>query len=448
MDYIWAKLPIITTEGDSIAKIVKAENIGEVIKYENTPQLARVMESLVVNKSLRDIYRKNLNRITPRFYWENVTKPLVKYCLKPHFATDKLKTKELVDLQNSKTSKIVSKNFEGFTNVLVITKNRYRDEEIISGGDVGKIFFLEVEDDPKDRSAGKEDVIDEIGLLKSKITQRTKFDGIVVNNVFKNFTPKFFYDLTNVLSDKLRRDGLLFISLPDERGLASKLGEDKNNKADSRIDDFTLEFILQEAGFKIIEKGVWDKFEKLDLENSEGILENIYGKNELFELFEIEFDRENFSEIKLLSRFDMLESETLASDKTVKGKLRKYLYSLTSLYFENMRKNYNESIKAINNNIQVQINKELNEVNRKNRERLLLIYFNIFKSIHREIVSLGYDMNSLKEILLPLKEKSKKLEDTDLDQKLEILMRDFENLDELMGLTVSNKYYLVKKDRF
>jgi len=59
IDYIWARLPVITTEGDSIAKMVKTENIGEVVKYENTHQLARVMESMVTNKSLKEIYRKN-----------------------------------------------------------------------------------------------------------------------------------------------------------------------------------------------------------------------------------------------------------------------------------------------------------------------------------------------------------------------------------------------------
>ncbi len=78
LDYIWAGLPVITTEGDSIAKMVKEENIGEVVKYENTTQLARVLESMLKNKSLQDIYRKNLKKIRSRFFWENVTKPLVK----------------------------------------------------------------------------------------------------------------------------------------------------------------------------------------------------------------------------------------------------------------------------------------------------------------------------------------------------------------------------------
>lgn len=444
MDYIWARLPVITTEGDSIAKMVKVENIGEVVKYEDTHQLARVMESIVTNKSLKEIYRKNLNKIAPGFYWENVTRPLVKYCVNSYYAVDKRKIIELIDLQNSKISKIIKNNFEGCSNVLKITSNKYRDEKIIDKSDVGKIFCLEVDDDFV--ILEDEDVkLDEIEILKSKITQRAKFDGIIVNNAFSKITPKFFYDLTSVLSPKLKRDGLLFFSIPEKRGFYKLFGEGKkDDRSGARIDDFTIEFILKNAGFEIIDKGIWDKIEYTAISSGENEMDEIYGKNELFELFEIKLSKEEFKDLKLLSRLDILDSENLAKDRTVKGKLRRYMYLLTSMYFENLRKSYNESVKAINNNIQVQINREINELNRKNRERLLLIYFDIFRTLHREIKSLGYDISSLREVLGDFKPKSISGLRIDIDQKLDVLLRDFENIDRIMGLTVSNKYYLAK----
>ncbi len=445
MDYIWARLPVITTEGDSIAKMVKVENIGEVVKYENTNQLARVMESVATNKSLKEIYRKNLNKIAPRFYWENATRPLVKYCVNSYYAVDKRKIIELIDLQNSKISKIIKNNFEGCSNVLKITSNKYRDEKIIDKSDVGKIFCLEVDDDfvSLEDEDGK---LDEIGILKSKITQRAKFDGIIVNNAFSKITPKFFYDLTNVLASKLKRDGLLFFSIPEKRGFYKLFGEGKkNNRSSARIDDFTIEFILKNAGFEIIDKGIWDKIEYTAISSGENEIDEIYGKNELFELFEIKLSKEEFKDLKLLSRLDILDSERLIEDRTIKGKLRRYMYLLTSMYFENLRKSYNQSVKAINNNIQVQINREINELNRKNRERLLLIYFDIFRALQMEIKSLGYDISSLREVLGDFKPKSISGLKIDMDQKLEVLLRDFENIDRIMGLTVSNKYYLAKK---
>ncbi len=445
IDYIWARLPVITTEGDSIAVMVKNENIGEVVKYENTHQLARVIESILTNKSLREIYSKNLNKIAPGFYWENVTKPLVNYCTEPYYSFDKKKIIELIDLQNSKISGIIKSNFEGFASILKITSNKYRDEKIIDKKDVGKIFQVEVGDDftvPAGEDAG----LDEVGILKSRITQRTKFDGIIVNNAFFEITPKFFYDAINVLSSKLKKEGLLFFSIPEKRGLRALLGEGiKNNRTSDRIDDFTIEFILKNAGFEIIDKGIIDKFEHSSEYGKISEFGDIYGDNELFELFEIKLNRDNFKNLELLSRFDILDSEELAGDKTVKGKLRRYMYLLTSMYFENLRKSYNESIKAINNNIQVQINREMNEVNRKNRERLLLIYFNIFKTLYGEIKSLGYNVSSLREALADFKPRSKSGLEIDIDQRLDVLLRDFENIDRLMGLTVSNKYYLAKK---
>ena len=444
MDYIWARLPVITTEGDSIAKMVKVENIGEVVKYEDTHQLSRVIESMATNKSLKEIYRKNLNKIAPGFYWENVTRPLVKYCVNSYYAVDKRKIIELIDLQNSKISKIIKNNFEGCSNVLKITSNKYRDEKIIDKRDVGKIFCLEVDDDFVILE-DEDSKLDKIGILKSKITQRTKFDGIIVNNAFSKITPKFFYDLTNVLSSKLKRDGLLFFSIPEKRGLYKLFGEGKkDNRSSARIDDFTIEFILKNAGFEIIDKGIWDKIEYTAISSDENGMDEIYGKNELFELFEIKLSKEEFKDLKLLSRLDILDSEGLAEDRTIKGKLKRYMYLLTSMYFENLRKSYNQSVKAINNNIQVQINREINELNRKNRERLLLIYFDIFRTLHREIKSLGYDISSLREVLGDFKPKSISGLEIDIDQKLEVLLRDFENIDRIMGLTVSNKYYLAK----
>ena len=144
MDYIWARLPIITTEGDSIAKLVKEENIGEVVKYENAQNLAHVLESVLSNRSLREIYKRNLNKIAPKFTWENVAKPLVNYCLKAEYARDKKSLMELIELQNRKIVTLIKDNTEGVTNAVFITDNKYRDSQYINENELGKIFFIEV----------------------------------------------------------------------------------------------------------------------------------------------------------------------------------------------------------------------------------------------------------------------------------------------------------------
>ncbi|HAJ94797.1 MAG TPA: hypothetical protein DCP02_01065, partial [Actinobacteria bacterium] len=427
MDYIWAGLPVITTEGDAIANMVKEENIGEVVKYENTTQLARVIESILSNRSLQDIYKKNIKKIRARFYWENVTKPLVKYCRNPSYAVDKRKMHELVEFQNNKFSRIIKEKFEGSTNMLMITKNRLADKKIMDNGDVGKVFYLEIE-----KQNGRDsDGLDEIGLLKSRINQRTKFDGIIVINAFDMITPRFFYDLANVLGEKLKKGGLLFMSLPENRGLLELLGHGKKRKkTDIRIDDFTIEHLFKDSGFKVLDKGVWDTVESVEDITGDEELGNVYGKNELFELFEIGLDRSKFEDLSLLNRFEMLEAEEFAGDQTVKGKFRKYIYQFSAIYFENMRKSYNRSMMNISNNIQVQINDEINELNRKNRERMLIIYFNIFRTLYHEIKGFGSDIKSLKEIFEELQiNKKSKVQGDSIEQKLEIILRDLENID-------------------
>jgi len=443
MDYIWAGIPIITTEGDSIAKMVKEENIGEVVKYEDATQLSRVIESVLSNKSLQDIYRKNLKKIRHRFFWENITKPLIKYCRNPYFAADKEEIQKTVEFQNSRFSRIIKKEFEGTTNVLMITKDMLRDKKMVEKGDVGKIFYLEVEGLKPDKKSGYG--VDEIGMLKSRINQRTKFDGVIAMNPFDKVSPRLFYDLVSVIEKKLKKGGLLFITLPFDRGLSSqfKAGDVSSN---TMVDDFTASLVFKEAGFEILDKGTHDLMEKFEQVTGNEKLGEIYGSNELFELFEIGLDRSDFQKLELLGSFDILESEELKNDTSLKGKFKRYAYLLTSMYFENMRKSYNKSMMNLSNNIHLQINNEINELNRKNRERMLLIYFNVFRTLYNEIKGLGYDIKSINSLLdsLHLKKKSK-AETSGVKGKLEAVMRDLEHIDVLLGLSVSHRYYLVKK---
>lgn len=444
MDYIWARLPIVTTEGDSIAKLVKEENAGEVVKYGNAQNLARVMDSILSNKSLRDIYKRNLNKIAPKFTWNNTAKPLINYCINADYASDKKKMMEILNLQNRKMINLVRENVEGITNALFVTDNKFRDTQYIDGNELGKIFFIEVNEFANKQK--KEQYNQEIiASIKNAILKRTSFDAVIVNNAFQGISSKFFYDFINIVNTRLKNDGILFFSFPEKKGISQLVNLSGRYFDDSdNIDNFTIEYILKNSGFEIIENGVYDKYDsdsKIAKAYSE--MGEIYGKNELFELFDIKLKRDNFRELRLLSKFDILNSAELNTDKTVKGKLRKYFYLLTSLYFENIRKSFNDVMKSINNNVHLQINTEINELNRKNRERLILIYFNIFKQLESEIKNLGYDINELKTILKKIKSDSDEKAHT--GGKIDILLRDFENIDTVLGLHISNRYYLARK---
>lgn len=444
MDYIWARLPIITTEGDSIAKLVKEENIGEVVKYENAQNLARVLDSTLSNKSLREIYKRNLNKIAPKYLWQNVAAPLADYCAKSEPAPDKKNLFKIIEMQNKKMINLVKNNIEGITNALFITDNKNRDAQYIGENELGKVFFIETNPE-SEKNKIDDNYQGTISRIKNLILKRTSFDTVIVNNAFQSLTSKNFYDIVNIINMRLKNDGILFFSIPEKKGL-SQLVNISGKSFDNRetIDNFTIEYILKNVGFDIIEKGNYEKpDEESDLSKAYSEIGEIYGKNELFELFEIKMKQDNFRSLKLLSKFDILSSEELNSDRSVKGKLKKYFYSLTSLYFENVRKSFNEVMKSINNNIHLQINNEINELNRKNRERLILIYFNIFKQLMFEIKNLGYDMNELKQIISNLKTGTE--EKAGIEDKIDLISKDFDNIDKLIGLQFTSRYFLARK---
>jgi glycosyltransferase involved in cell wall biosynthesis len=78
LDYIWAGLPILTTEGDSFAALVKKRDLGCVVPYQNAEATAQAIESMVDNPQRLQAIRENLAELRPEFLWENTTKPILR----------------------------------------------------------------------------------------------------------------------------------------------------------------------------------------------------------------------------------------------------------------------------------------------------------------------------------------------------------------------------------
>lgn len=76
LDYIWASLPIIATQGDSFAEIIEVQNLGEVVEYRDSKSISTAIEKLIVNKDYYKQTKKNLTLAQKDFYWEECTKPI------------------------------------------------------------------------------------------------------------------------------------------------------------------------------------------------------------------------------------------------------------------------------------------------------------------------------------------------------------------------------------
>ena len=88
LDYLWASLPIVATDGDSFAPIIRAEGIGEVVPACDVEALEHALERLLTDPDAAARCREEIRRIAPAFRWSACLEPLAEFCRDPHRAAD------------------------------------------------------------------------------------------------------------------------------------------------------------------------------------------------------------------------------------------------------------------------------------------------------------------------------------------------------------------------
>jgi hypothetical protein len=88
LDYIWASLPIVCTGGDSLAALVEARGLGEVVPPDDVDAVADALVRLLRDDETAARYRENLAALAPELTWPRVLEPLVRFCRDPHRAAD------------------------------------------------------------------------------------------------------------------------------------------------------------------------------------------------------------------------------------------------------------------------------------------------------------------------------------------------------------------------
>jgi glycosyltransferase involved in cell wall biosynthesis len=89
LDYIWAGIPIINSEGDSFSQIIEQRRIGLVAPVGSGEELALLIAEMADNTKLRRNFTENLRHTRSDFSWETTLSPLILYCLNPWSAPDK-----------------------------------------------------------------------------------------------------------------------------------------------------------------------------------------------------------------------------------------------------------------------------------------------------------------------------------------------------------------------
>jgi GT2 family glycosyltransferase/glycosyltransferase involved in cell wall biosynthesis len=89
LDYIWAALPIICTEGDFFADLVASRGLGLVVPPEDDAALATAIARLLDDRELREQSRDALRVVAGEMRWRRVAEPLRRFVASPRFAADR-----------------------------------------------------------------------------------------------------------------------------------------------------------------------------------------------------------------------------------------------------------------------------------------------------------------------------------------------------------------------
>jgi len=90
LDYLWAGLPIVTTDGDTFAELVRAEGLGVVVPAEDPVALADALVRVLYDAEFAASCVERIAVVRERFTWDATLAPLVEFCRAPRPAVDRL----------------------------------------------------------------------------------------------------------------------------------------------------------------------------------------------------------------------------------------------------------------------------------------------------------------------------------------------------------------------
>ncbi|MGV8970448.1 MAG: glycosyltransferase family 4 protein [Microbacteriaceae bacterium] len=103
LDYLWANLPMIVTEGDSFAELVEQEGLGIVVPAHDVAALEAAIEKVLFDDAFGNQVRENVSRVRENYYWERTLAPLIEFVRTASHAADY--TGKRVDLAPTNTSR-------------------------------------------------------------------------------------------------------------------------------------------------------------------------------------------------------------------------------------------------------------------------------------------------------------------------------------------------------
>ena len=78
LDYFWAGLPVVCTEGDSMAELVVERGAGIAVPFEDVRALAVGLDGLLEDDEARAVAKASLQVLRDEYRWSVVTQPVLR----------------------------------------------------------------------------------------------------------------------------------------------------------------------------------------------------------------------------------------------------------------------------------------------------------------------------------------------------------------------------------
>jgi glycosyltransferase involved in cell wall biosynthesis len=94
LDCIWAGLPMVVTEGDTLADTVEAYDLGHVVRVGDVAGVAETLRTLLDDPQARQKRSAGCQKAATPYRWEQAMRPLVEFARAPRWAADRGKIVE------------------------------------------------------------------------------------------------------------------------------------------------------------------------------------------------------------------------------------------------------------------------------------------------------------------------------------------------------------------
>lgn len=88
LDYLWAGLPVVATDGDSFGRLIRSSGLGVAVPEKDPKALAEALERTLYDAGFAQECRANVASVRHEFTWESSLGPLIAFCRNPRRAAD------------------------------------------------------------------------------------------------------------------------------------------------------------------------------------------------------------------------------------------------------------------------------------------------------------------------------------------------------------------------